>query len=178
METGTIGELIVQGPVVTSHYVTHDEETRMHKISAGEKFWHRMGDVGYLDSDNRFWFCGRKNHRVQLADKTLFSIPLEAIINQHPTVFRSALVGVKVDNKMAAAIVVQRWARGHANDVAEEITDAQLSQDILELAANNPTTADIQFVLVKDELPVDIRHNAKIFREKIALWAQDRIPAN
>lgn len=178
VETGTIGELIVQGPVVTSHYVTHDEETRMHKISAGEKFWHRMGDVGYLDSDNRFWFCGRKTHRVQLADKTLFSIPLEAIINQHPTVFRSALVGVKVDNKMAAAIVVQRWARGHANDVAEEITDAQLSQDILELAANNPTTADIQFVLVKDELPVDIRHNAKIFREKIALWAQDRIPAN
>ena len=150
----------------------------MHKISAGEKFWHRMGDVGYLDSDNRFWFCGRKNHRVQLADKTLFSIPLEAIINQHPTVFRSALVGVKVDNKMAAVIVVQRWAREHANDVAEEITDAQLSHDILELAASNPTTADIQFVLVKDELPVDIRHNAKIFREKIALWAQDRIPAN
>jgi hypothetical protein len=79
---------------------------------------------------------------------------------------------------MTAAIVVQRWARGHANDESQEITDAQLSQDILELAANNPATADIQFVLVMDELPVDIRHNAKIFREKIALWAQDRIPTD
>ena len=178
VKTGVIGELIVQGPVVTSHYVTHDEETRMHKISAGKAFWHRMGDVGYLDSDNRFWFCGRKTHRVQLADRTLFSIPLEAIINQHPTVFRSALVGVTVDDKVAAAIVVQRWARGHARDVAEEITNAQLSQDILKLAANNPATADIQYVLVKEELPVDIRHNAKIFREKIAVWAQNQISAN
>jgi acyl-coenzyme A synthetase/AMP-(fatty) acid ligase len=178
VETGTIGELIVQGPVVTSHYVTHDEETRMHKISDGDNFWHRMGDVGYLDGDHRFWFCGRKTHRVQLADKTLFSIPLEAIINQHPAVYRSALVGVKVDNTMTAAIVVQRWARGHANDESQEITDAQLSQDILELAANNPAAADIQFVLVMDELPVDIRHNAKIFREKIALWAQDRVPTD
>ena len=178
VETGTIGELIVQGPVVTSHYVTHAEETRMHKISAGEKFWHRMGDVGYLDSDNRFWFCGRKTHRIQLADKTLFSIPLEAIINQHPTVFRSALVGVKVDNKMAAAIVVQRWPSGQVNDESQKFTNAQLSLAILEFAANNPSTADIQYVLVKDELPVDIRHNAKISREKIAIWAQDRIPPN
>ena len=79
---------------------------------------------------------------------------------------------------MAAAIVVQRWARRHANDVTPVITDAQLSQEILKLAANNLTTADIQFVLVKDDLPVDIRHNAKIFRENIALWAQDRIPKN
>jgi hypothetical protein len=79
---------------------------------------------------------------------------------------------------MAAAIVVQRWPRGQENNKSEEITDVQLSQDILELAAINPSTADIQYVLVKDELPVDIRHNAKIFREKIALWAQDRIPAN
>ena len=150
----------------------------MHKISAGEKFWHRMGDVGYLDSDNRFWFCGRKTHRIQLADKTLFSIPLEAIINQHPTVFRSALVGVKVDNKMAAAIVVQRWPSGQVNDESQKFTNAQLSLAILEFAANNPSTADIQYVLVKDELPVDIRHNAKISREKIAIWAQDRIPPN
>jgi acyl-CoA synthetase (AMP-forming)/AMP-acid ligase II len=176
VETGTIGELIVQGPVVTSHYVTHAEETRMHKIPAGETFWHRMGDVGYLDSDNRFWFCGRKTHRIQLTDKTLYSIPLEAIINQHPTVFRSALVGVKVDNKMAAVIVVQRWPRGQVNNETQEFTNAQLSQDILKLAANNPSTADIQYVLVKNKLPVDIRHNAKISREKVALWAQDRIP--
>jgi acyl-coenzyme A synthetase/AMP-(fatty) acid ligase len=120
--------------------VTHAEETRMHKIPAGETFWHRMGDVGYLDSDNRFWFCGRKTHRIQLTDKTLYSIPLEAIINQHPTVFRSALVGVKVDNKMAAVIVVQRWPRGQVNNETQEFT------------------------------------NAKISREKVALWAQDRIP--
>ena len=27
------------------------------------------------------------------------------------------------------------------------------------------------FILVQPSLPVDIRHNAKIFREQLALWA-------
>jgi len=25
-------------------------------------------------------------------------------------------------------------------------------------------------------MPVDIRHNAKIFREKLAMWAEKRLP--
>ena len=83
---GEIGELIVRGPVVTSHYVTHEKETRLHKIKDGSGFWHRMGDVGYFDQTGRFWFCGRKSHRVQLAQKTLFTIPTEALINLHPRI--------------------------------------------------------------------------------------------
>ena len=53
-----------------------------------------MGDVGYLDGDNRFWFCGRKSHRVTTTQGPLFTIPCESIYNNHPAVFRSALVGV------------------------------------------------------------------------------------
>ena len=28
------------------------------------RIWHRMGDLGYFDSEGRLWFCGRKAHRV------------------------------------------------------------------------------------------------------------------
>ena len=56
--------------------------------------WHRMGDVGYLDSQDRFWFCGRMAHRVTTPVGALFTIPCEAVFNLHPKVRRTALVGV------------------------------------------------------------------------------------
>ena len=66
---GEIGELIVRGPVVTMEYVARPEANANAKIrdrnesSNGDPdyrgFWHRMGDVGYLDEHDRFWFCGR-----------------------------------------------------------------------------------------------------------------------
>ena len=54
LANGMIGELIVQGPVVTDQYVTRVEANADHKILDGDLFWHRMGDVGYLDQGDRF----------------------------------------------------------------------------------------------------------------------------
>ena len=65
LPTGTIGELIVRGPAVTRAYVTRTEANGLAKIADGNHFWHRIGDVGYLDDQDRFWFCGRKTHRLR-----------------------------------------------------------------------------------------------------------------
>ena len=169
---GEIGELIVKGPVVTSHYVTHEEETKLHKIRDGEEFWHRMGDVGYFDSSGRFWFCGRKGHRVQLPNQTLFTIPTEAIINQHPRVYRSAVVPVTCRGATEAAVVIECWPEYKTTSRADE---QQLLDEIKSLAAKNPLTSSISHFLQRNALPVDIRHNAKIFREKISVWAQEKL---
>ena len=60
-----------------------------------KRFGIGMGDVGYIDTEGRLWFCGRKKHRVVCADgETLFPVPCEAIFNLHEAVERSALVGV------------------------------------------------------------------------------------
>ena len=48
---------------------------------------------------------------------------------------------------------------------------AQLRQELLALGAANPLTRDIRTILFHPAFPVDIRHNAKIFREKLAMWA-------
>ncbi len=169
---GEIGELIVRGPVVTSHYVTHEKETRLHKINDGDSFWHRMGDVGYLDDMERFWFCGRKSHRVQLADRTLFTIPTEAIFNQHPKIYRSAVVRVEDKGVAEAAIIVECWEEFRTMEAAEK---THLVEELKELAENHALTSCIKHVLIRDALPVDIRHNAKIFREKLAVWAQEKL---
>jgi acyl-CoA synthetase (AMP-forming)/AMP-acid ligase II len=160
---GTIGEVVVQGPWVTRRYFNLDSATRLAKIQDGENFWHRMGDVGYLDDDNRLWFCGRKSHRVQTAEGTLFTIPCEAIFNTHDKVKRSALVGVGPAGNQTSVIIIE------AEGAVDEKT---VTEELLTLGASHAITQPIQRVLFHPSFPVDIRHNAKIGREQLAHWAR------
>ncbi|WP_254507982.1 fatty acid CoA ligase family protein [Anatilimnocola floriformis] len=177
---GEIGELLVRGPVVTSEYVTRTDCNPLHKVADGETFWHRMGDVGYLEqapADNprgeRFWFCGRKAHRVTTARQTLFTEPCEAIFNQHPHVYRSALVGVGPRGKQRPVIIVEPWPEHLPKD---RIAARKLIGELSELAAAYEHTREIETFFINPALPVDIRHNAKIFREQLAVWAAKRLP--
>ena len=43
------------------------------------------------------------------------------------------------------------------------------------IAAANPLTQSIQDILIHKSFPVDIRHNSKIFREKLRLWATEKL---
>jgi acyl-CoA synthetase (AMP-forming)/AMP-acid ligase II len=172
MSPGEIGELIVRGPVVTTEYVTRTDCNPLQKIADGDRFWHRMGDVGYLDGQNRFWFCGRKSQRVMTAAGTLFTIPCEAIFNQHPRIYRSALVGVGRPPEQRPVIIVEPWPEHRPASPADQ---RQLLEELGELARQHPHTAGIADFLVHDSLPVDIRHNAKIFREQLAEWARRRL---
>ena len=166
---GTIGEVIVQGPWVTCQYFNLDDATRLSKIRDGKNFWHRMGDVGYIDEQNRLWFCGRKSHRVQTAERTLFTIPCEAIFNTHEQVKQSALVGVGPLGQQTPVIVIEPEG---------SINEKILTGELLALAKSHAITQPIQRVLFHPDFPVDIRHNAKINREQLSQWARARPGAN
>ncbi len=168
LPAGEIGELLVRGPVVTARYVNLPGQTELHKIEDGETFWHRMGDVGYVDPQQRFWFCGRKSQRVKTGEGTLYTVPCEAILNRHPRVFRSALVGVGPADAERAVMIVELWPERKCQDQAEQ---RELSRELLEWVQADPLTRLVERVLVHPALPVDIRHNAKIFREKLSVWA-------
>lgn len=169
---GEIGELIVRGPVVTRQYVTRLEANPLHKISDSDTFWHRMGDVGYLDEQDRFWFCGRKSHRVQTGHSTLYTIPCEAIFNRHPRVYRSALVGVGPAGQQRPVIIVEPWPESRSRSTADM---RRFLDELRDLAQSHSLTRSIQDFFLRDHLPVDIRHNAKIFREKLAIWVAPRL---
>jgi|CXWL01.1.fsa_nt_gi hypothetical protein len=53
--------------------------------------------------------------------------------------------------------------------------EAQLLAELWELAKSNPLTENVHDILLHPSLPVDIRHNAKIFREKLAVWAEEKL---
>ena len=59
---------------------------------------------------------------------------------------------------------------------AEPIGTDRVRQELLERAAAFPHTWRIKTILFHPSFPVDIRHNAKIFREKLAVWARRRLP--
>ncbi|TWT67284.1 fatty acid CoA ligase family protein [Allorhodopirellula solitaria] len=162
---GKIGELLVTGPMVTREYVTRRDQNRLHKVHDGDTVWHRMGDVGYLDADDRFWFCGRKGHRVLTTDRTFFTVPCEAVFNVHDEVEKCALVGRGRAGQQTPVIVVQPTDLAVAQD---PVRRDQLIERLQQVATRNPLTQRItEFVIRGTPLPVDIRHNSKIFREKL-----------
>jgi acyl-CoA synthetase (AMP-forming)/AMP-acid ligase II len=167
-----IGELIVRGPAVTARYVTRPEANALHKIRDDNSFWHRMGDVGYVDERDRFWFCGRKSQRVLTAQGTLFTIPCEAIFQRHERVYRAALVGVGPRGKQRPVVIVELWPEHRVRSAIDEV---ELIGELQQLAQLHAVTEDIRDFLVHPSLPVDIRHNAKIFREQLAEWAAARL---
>lgn len=172
LPAGEIGELMVQGDVVTSEYVTRTDANSLHKVRDGDSFWHRMGDVGYLDEQDRFWFCGRKAHRVEKPTGVMFTIPCEAIVNQHEKVYRSALVGVGQPKHQSPVMVVETWPEHRPQSPKEE---QQLFAELWDVVKSNRLTETVHEILLHPSLPVDIRHNAKIFREKLAVWATEQL---
>lgn len=159
---GEVGEIAVSGPVATAGYFRRPEADALAKLRGprGETI-HRMGDLGYFDEKGRLWFCGRKSHRVATEEGTLYSVQSEGIFNAHPQVRRTALVGVR---RLPVLCV-------EASPGADRET---LRAELLALARAHASLRRIETILFHDSFPVDIRHNAKISREKLAAWAEAR----
>lgn len=187
LNNGEIGEIVVRGPMVSqSYYLNNSQhasqnESQGKRATAAAKIWdsatdtvrHRMGDLGYLDDQGLLWMCGRKAHRVDatlngLFAKRYYSIPCERIFNTHPNVKRSALVGVKVANEIEPLICIELDQSLVCNK------SQQLYQDLIAIAEQFTQTQGIRRFLIHPDFPVDVRHNAKIFREKLAVWAQSQ----
>jgi len=169
---GEVGEVAVKGPVVTRSYLHRPEKTAEAKIREGEQVWHRMGDLGYYDDDGRLWFCGRKRHRVETAKGLMLPVQCEAIFNHHPGARRTAVVGVGALGQQRPVLIVEP-REGQAPSTAAE--RRRFVDELLALGAAHEITRDIRDVLFHPDFPVDVRHNAKIQREKLAVWAEERI---
>jgi len=174
---GEIGEIVVTGPVVTKEYFGLPAANALAKIKDGDRIWHRIGDVGYRDDQGRIWFCGRMSQRVVTERGTIFTDCCEGVFNEHPDVARSALVGVGPYGRQIPVIVIEprlgRFPRGpRVRTFITEILQLAQSAANRQLAIGNWHSAQVLF---HRALPVDVRHNAKINREALALWAAERV---
>ena len=168
---GQVGEITVAGPSATDSYFNRDAQTALAKIretlpDGGERIVHRMGDLGWFDGEGRLWFCGRKSQRVVVDDlTTLYTEQVEPVFNTHPSVLRSALVGIGAKSAQIPVLVYE-LKPGVTADVAE------VNDELRHIGEGFVHTAKVKaFLRYPKPFPVDIRHNAKIGREALAAWA-------
>ncbi len=170
-EGGMIGEITVAGPTATDAYFNRDAATRTAKIrevlpDGSERIVHRMGDLGYFDSEGRLWFCGRKTQRVVTARTTLCTEQVEPVFNAHPDVRRTALVGIGEFGEQQPVLCVE------LREGVAAMEWERIELKLRHMGEGFVHTAPVQtFLRYPKPFPVDIRHNAKIGREKLAAWA-------
>ena len=170
LPVGISGEIVVSGPTTTDAYWQRPEQTRLAKIGDAEgNTWHRMGDVGYFDTSGRLWYCGRKSQRVVTEQECLYADQVEAVFNVHPEVSRTALVGVGEAGRQTPVLCVEAL---HNPNAARR---HRIQTDLLQLGQNHAVSKSVRQILFHKSFPVDIRHNAKIGREKLAAWAAGKL---
>lgn len=133
-------EIIVTGEHVLTGYLdgVGDAET---KINDGVRIWHRTGDAGYLDAQNRLWLLGRTSARILDDRGELWPFAIECAARQCDWVKRSALV-----------LVAQKRVL-----VVEAATQADMTQ-----LQHNLADFDLDEIRLVETIPVDQRHNAKV----------------
>ena len=85
---------------------------------------HRMGDLAWQDRQGRLWFCGRKSQRLQTSQGLLGTENVEPIFNSHPSVLRSALVGIGESHQQIPVLCVELEANN-------KLSEAQLKTELL-----------------------------------------------
>ncbi|WDS34828.1 olefin beta-lactone synthetase [Pseudoxanthomonas sp.] len=171
---GVVGEITVAGPTATDSYFNRDAATKIAKIretlaDGRARIVHRMGDVGYFDATGRLWFCGRKTQRVETAAGPLYTEQVEPVFNVHGEVRRSALVGVGAAGQQRPVLCFELLPG--VPPTQREAVEA----DLRAIAQRHDTLHGIDTFLCHPAFPVDIRHNAKIGREKLAAWAAQQL---
>jgi acyl-CoA synthetase (AMP-forming)/AMP-acid ligase II len=166
--TGEVGEITVAGPTATDSYFNRPQATAAAKITetladGSTRVVHRMGDVGYFDAQGRLWFCGRKTQRVETAQGPLYTEQVEPVFNALDGIARTALVGVGAPGRQRPVLCYELQPG--------TVESPALVERLRREAAAHAHTARIEQFLPHPGFPVDIRHNAKIGREKLTVWA-------
>ena len=153
------GEICVSAAHVKQRY---DRLWATEAASSRDAGWHRTGDVGHLDGAGRLWVEGRLVHVITTADGPLTPVGVEQRIEAKASVAGAAVVGVGPPGTQQAVAVVVPTVPQSVGLATRELASAVRAAAGTSLAA----------VLAIDTLPVDIRHAAKIDRQRLARWAE------
>src|ERR1022692_3728507 len=90
---GQTGELLLRNPVITRGYWGMPEET----ASVLADGWLRTGDLGPVNDDGTDAFVGRRKEVLRRRGENLSPLEVEEVLDAHPAVLESAVVGVESD---------------------------------------------------------------------------------
>ena len=106
---GEVGELILRNPALMAGYYRDPERT----AEALRDGWLYTGDMAWRDEEGFFYFSDRKKDIVRRRGENVSSLEVELVLNEHPGVLESAIVGVPsdlTDEELLAMVVRQSGA--------------------------------------------------------------------
>ena len=160
-EPGVTGEIAVRAAHGKDRY---DRLWLTERASAHNPGWHRTGDVGHLDTEGRLWVEGRVGHVITTADGPLTPAGIEQRVQGLSAVRLAAAVGVGPPGVQQVVVVVE---------IDPPTPYVGLAPAGLAISVRGQARVDVAAVLAVAALPVDIRHNSKIDRTRVARWAAD-----
>lgn len=104
-----VGELVLRGPAHMLGYF-HDPERTAEALRDG---WLYTGDMARRDSDGQYYFVDRKKDIVRRRGENVSSLEVENVIDDHPAVMESAVIGVPselTDEELLVFIVARDGA--------------------------------------------------------------------
>ncbi len=161
LATGRTGELLVRAPWRSDGYDGLWDTQRQARPGDG---WHRTGDVGHVDAAGLLWVEGRMVHVMHTLDGPITSVPIERAVEA------AGIDGVR-SGRVAAVGIGPVGVQQVVVVVEHDVRRGGLADPALASAVRAAVSCPVAAVLVTKQLPVDIRHNAKIDRAEVAAWA-------
>jgi acyl-coenzyme A synthetase/AMP-(fatty) acid ligase len=158
--TGATGEIFVTGPWLSVGYDQHWARNRDARVHYAGREWHRTGDVGHVQDG--LFVEGRIAHVIDVAGVRITPVPIEQSVEETLPGITAAAVGAHVNNQQGLVVVL---CDGSTTGVADAATHNAV-RGIAPLVTN---------VLYKKTLPVDRRHNSKIDRTALGVWASEQL---
>ncbi|MCI7558693.1 MAG: AMP-binding protein [Clostridium sp.] len=121
---GEDGEICISGPTVMMGYLNNLEETiQTLQIHEDGRTWLHTGDVGSMDKDGFVYFKQRVKRIIISNGYNLYPSYIETIINSHPDVFTSIVIGIPHPKKVqvAKAYIVLKDGVKPSKDVEKSI---------------------------------------------------------
>lgn len=141
------GEICVSGSHVLQGYIDNPEAEKQNKIWVGKKCWHRTGDAGFIDKNNRLFLLGRCKQIITYQEETYYPFLAEYFMQTLPEVLCGTII--LKEGKLLAIVQCK-------SGTSLQETKAKILQKI-----------PVATVIFKDKIPMDPRHHSKIDYEKL-----------
>ena len=106
---GEIGEIVIRPTIpyiMFDGYYKSPEET----VKSSSNWWFHTGDLGKVDEDDYYYFCGRKKESIRRGGENISPNDIENAINAHPAVVESAAFGIAdpiMEEEIGVAVVLR-----------------------------------------------------------------------
>jgi acyl-CoA synthetase (AMP-forming)/AMP-acid ligase II len=131
---GTIGEIVIKGPNVTSGYLNNPKAN----AEAFTNGWFRTGDQGVMDAEGYVSLTGRLKEIINRGGEKIAPREVDDVIMEHPAVAQVVTFGMpheKLGEEVAAAVVLkegQSVAEKELREfVAAKLADFKVPKKIL-----------------------------------------------